>query len=73
MPTLENHISSIAFHRESIGALERNKNPIYYKVGDLLLLRNPSDNKMEPIYLGPYLVLEDCDCNVKILKNGKVG
>lgn len=46
-------------------------NPINYKKGDLLLLRNPSENKMEPIYLGPYLVLSDLDCNVKILKNGK--
>lgn len=46
-------------------------NPVYYKKGDLLLLRNPSENKMDPIFLGPYPVLDDLDCNVKILKNGK--
>lgn len=45
--------------------------PVYYNKGDLLLLRNPSENKMDPIFLGPYLVVDDLDCNVKILKNGR--
>lgn len=48
-----------------------NVNPITYKKGNYVLIRNPSDNKMDPIYLGPYLVLEDLNCNVKILKNNK--
>lgn len=46
-------------------------NPTYYVKGDYILLRNPSKDKMQCIYLGPYLVLEDLNYNVKILKNGK--
>lgn len=48
-----------------------NCNPITYKKGDYVLLRNPSTDKTEPIYLGPYIVIEDLDCNVKIYKNQK--
>lgn len=48
-----------------------NIKPVYYNKNDMLWLRNPSDNKMDPIYLGPYLVVDDLDCNVKIIKNGK--
>ncbi|KAG7309510.1 hypothetical protein JYU34_005483 [Plutella xylostella] len=46
-------------------------NPVVYKKGEQLLIRNSSTDKTEPIYLGPYTVIEDLDCNVKILKNNK--
>ncbi|XP_048003324.1 uncharacterized protein LOC125239724 [Leguminivora glycinivorella] len=45
--------------------------PVSYSKSSYLWLRNVSDNKMQSIYVGPYLVLEDLGCNVKILKNGK--
>lgn len=47
-------------------------NPITYCKDDLLLLRNPTGNKLDRIYLGPYIVLEDLGVNVKINKNGKI-
>lgn len=46
-------------------------NPVYYNKGDYLLLKNPTGSKMDQLYLGPYKVLEDMNCNVKILKDGK--
>lgn len=47
-------------------------NPVQYEKGSLVLLRNISDNKTQSIYLGPYLVLEDLEPNVKIQKDGKI-
>lgn len=49
-----------------------NMNPVSYKEGDYLFIRNTTGHKMDPIYLGPYEVVKDLDCNVKILKNGKL-
>lgn len=46
-------------------------NPVYYKKGDYLLVKNPSGDKLDSIYQGPYLVVEDLNCNVKIIKKGK--
>lgn len=47
-------------------------NPIMYKKGDLVLVKNESGNKLSsPVYLGPYQVIEDLTPNVKILKNNK--
>lgn len=47
-------------------------NPTFYKNNtSYLLLKNETGNKFEKVYNGPYLVLEDLGCNVKILKNGK--
>ncbi|KAI5630932.1 hypothetical protein NE865_16356 [Phthorimaea operculella] len=50
---------------------DRKINPIVYKQDDYLLVKNEVGNKLDKVYLGPYLVLEDLGCNVKILKNGK--
>lgn len=46
-------------------------NPTTYNVGDLLLVRKEDRGKMDPIYTGPYTVIEDLDVNVKILILGK--
>ena len=48
-----------------------NVKPMYYNKDNLILIRNPSNDKKESIYLGPYTVVEDRDPNVVILKNGK--
>lgn len=42
-----------------------------YNKNDYLLIKNPSGNKIDNIYMGPYLVLDDLGTNVKIFKNGK--
>lgn len=46
--------------------------PVRYKIGDMLLVRSEKDNKFEPLYLGPFKVIEDLNCNVKIERNGKI-
>lgn len=45
--------------------------PVRYEIGDMLLVRSEKDNKFEPLYLGPFKVVEDLNCNVKIERNGK--
>lgn len=47
-------------------------NPVTYKQGDRLLIRNPINDKAQPIYLGPYIVTEDLGVNVKIKIGNKV-
>lgn len=47
---------------------DKNCNPINYKKGDLILIKNQIGNKLEKIYDGPFEVLEDCSPNVKVLK-----
>lgn len=49
---------------------DKNVNPLYKD--NLILIRNPSNNKTQPIYLGPYRVTEDLCPNVKILRYGKI-
>lgn len=50
---------------------DKNINPVSYKKGSYILLKNPSGNKLDSIYLGPFKVLEDLDSNVKIMKNNR--
>lgn len=50
---------------------DTNCNPITYKEGDLLLLKNQVGNKLDRIYNGPYKVLKDMTSNVEILKDNK--
>lgn len=45
--------------------------PVSYKCGDKLLVKSEKDNKFEPVYLGPFVVIEDLNCNVRIERNGK--
>lgn len=51
---------------------DQNKKPISYKKDDLILIRNESSNKMDRLFNGPYVVIEEVGPNVKIIKNGKV-
>lgn len=46
-------------------------NEVKYKKGNYLLLKNETGDKLDSIYLGPYLIIEDLGSNVRILKNGK--
>lgn len=46
-------------------------NSLTYKPGDFLLVKNQIASKLDPIWNGPFLVLEDISPNVKILKNNK--
>lgn len=50
---------------------DNNVRPIVYNKNDMVLLKNQTGDKLDPIYIGPYLVLEDLSPNVKILRNGK--
>lgn len=47
-------------------------NPITYKKDDLILVKNETGNKFQPIYSGPYVVVKDESPNVQILKNNKL-
>lgn len=51
---------------------DQNKKTISYKKDDLILIRNESSNKMDRLFNGPYVVIEEVGPNVKIIKNGKV-
>lgn len=51
---------------------DKTVNPVNYNKNDLILLRNPSNDKTQPIYLGPYVVLKDLGTNVKVMINNKV-
>lgn len=44
-------------------------NPVRYKVGDLILIKIETGRKLDPLYKGPYVVVEDLGCNVKIKNN----
>lgn len=47
-------------------------NPVQYKKGDLVLVKNEIGNKIEsPCFLGPYSVIEDESPNVKVMKGDK--
>lgn len=47
-------------------------NPISYKINDLILVKNETGSKLDPIYLGPYKVVKDVPPNVEIIKNNKI-
>lgn len=47
-------------------------NPITYKPNDMILVKNETGNKLDSIYLGPYVVVRDLSPNVEIMKNGKL-
>lgn len=47
-------------------------NSVTYKPNDLILLKNETGNKLDSIYLGPYVVIRDLAPNVEIMKNGKL-
>lgn len=51
---------------------DKNVNQIKYIPNDMLLVKNETGGKLEPLYNGPYLVVEEQESNVVILKNGKV-
>lgn len=51
---------------------DKNINPIVYKKNDYLLVKNETGTKLDALYNGPYLVIEDIEPNVKILKNDKI-
>lgn len=44
-------------------------NPVMYKKGDLVLIKNHLGDKLDNLFSGPFEVLEDLSPNVKILKN----
>lgn len=46
-------------------------NPITYKTGDQILVKNESFNKLEPLYLGPFQVVMEISPNVVVLVKGK--
>lgn len=51
---------------------DRSVNSIKYQKDDLLLLKNETGRKVDPLFEGPYKVIEDLGCNVKISKNNKI-
>lgn len=53
-------------------AYDKKVNCIKYKPGDFVLLKNQVGNKLDPIYSGPYKVIEDMSPNVKIIKCNKI-
>lgn len=46
-------------------------NPIMYKKGDLILIKNENRTKLDPLYLGPFTVVNDKEPNVIILYKDK--
>lgn len=50
---------------------DRSINPVEYKQGDLVLVKNENISKLDPLYLGPYTVVKNLSPNVVILVNGK--
>lgn len=50
---------------------DKNCNPVKYKTGDLILVKNETGTKLEPLFSGPYKVIEDLSPNVKIFKGKK--
>lgn len=52
-------------------AYDKNINHVTYQIGQLVLVKNECAKKLDPVYVGPYSVVEDMGVNVKILKNNK--
>ena len=50
---------------------DRKLNEKKYEIGNKLLIRKEIGNKLQPLYEGPYEVIEINEPNVTILKNGK--
>lgn len=50
---------------------DKTTNPIVYEKDSLILVKNETGRKLHPLYEGPYIVIEDLGCNVKIQKNNK--
>lgn len=50
---------------------DKNINQVRYKKGDLILLKNETANKLDTLYNGPFIVIEDKEPNVIIFKNNK--
>ena len=50
---------------------DKNVNQVRYEKGDLILLKNETASKLDTLYTGPFIVIEDEEPNVKILKNNK--
>lgn len=51
---------------------DRKCNPISYKPGDLILIKNETGTKLNKLYKGPYTVLSDNEPNVIINKDDKL-
>lgn len=51
---------------------DKNVNQIKYSPNDMLLVKNETGNKLKPLYDGPYIVIEEQEPNLKIMKNGKI-
>lgn len=51
---------------------DKSVNPVTYAKDDLILVRNETANKLDCLYDGPFVVIEDIEPNVKILKNNKI-
>lgn len=49
---------------------DKHLNPIIYKTGDLVLVKNENCNKLDPLYIGPFPVVKDSSPNVIISVNG---
>lgn len=47
-------------------------NSIVYRKNDKILLKNESGNKLDALFKGPYIVIDDLGTNVKILKDNKI-
>lgn len=47
---------------------DKNVNQVLYKEGDLILLKNETASKLDTLYNGPYIVIEDQEPNVKLIK-----
>ncbi|KAB0799843.1 hypothetical protein PPYR_07723 [Photinus pyralis] len=52
--------------------LDENRNDLKYKFNDRVLLKSEISNKLEPLYKGPYKVIEDKSPNVIIKINNKL-
>lgn len=50
---------------------DNNVNPITYKSGDFILVKNENCNKLDPLYVGPFPVVKDISPNVIISVDGK--
>lgn len=50
---------------------DKSINSIKYQENDLILLKNETGRKLDVIFEGPYRVIQDLGCNVKINKNNK--
>lgn len=50
---------------------DKSMNPVNYKEGDLILVKNEVGNKLNELYNGPYIVIKELSPNVLLNKNGK--